>query len=201
MHRPFPLFQSHLDLAKQYWTQLIHPGDSVIDATCGNGHDTLFLAERVLTPEMGIVYSMDIQEAAIEKARQKIVNSLPVDLQSRVRFILGSHCTFPKEILPLSVALLVYNLGYLPGGSKTLTTELSSTMQSIQAALPLIKEGGAISITCYPGHSEGKKEEAALLAYAENLDKKMWSCCFHQWINRREAPSLMMIQKSSVAPS
>src|SRR5512144_1655855 len=46
----------------------VKPGDRVMDATCGNGHDTLFLAG--LVGAGGTVFAFDVQEQALEKTRQ-----------------------------------------------------------------------------------------------------------------------------------
>ncbi len=43
----------------------VKPGDRVVDATCGNGHDTLFLAG--LVEAEGAVFAFDVQELALEK--------------------------------------------------------------------------------------------------------------------------------------
>ena len=62
---PFPLYRSHLDLAHTYWKQVVSSGDWAIDATCGNGKDTLKLAQLL----EGRVIGLDIQGEAIEKTR------------------------------------------------------------------------------------------------------------------------------------
>ncbi|SUM33655.1 SAM-dependent methyltransferase, MraW methylase family [Staphylococcus gallinarum] len=48
-----------LPFAKSLITSHVNSESIVIDATCGNGHDTLFLAEQV--PD-GKVYGFDIQK-------------------------------------------------------------------------------------------------------------------------------------------
>lgn len=192
----YPLFQSHIELAHQYWEELILMGDIIIDATCGNGQDTLFLAKQNITDDAGILYAMDIQDQAIESSKGLLKESLPPELFDRVKFIKGCHSQFPSEIEAGSVSLVVYNLGYLPGGDKGLTTLRDTTLLSIKNAFPLLKKGGAISITCYPGHAEGKVEEDALLQFTSGLDPREWSCTHHQWINRKKAPSLLLLQKS-----
>lgn len=186
MRPKFPLFQSHLDLAHDLWKKVVLPGDTVIDATCGNGHDTVVLAQMI---GEGTLYAIDIQKEALENTKQKLQKEyLPY-----VRWIHGCHSEFPKEIT--SAKLIVYNLGYLPGSSKEITTQRETTLKSIQNSLEILQEGGCISITCYPGHPEGAKEEECILAFASTLDPKIWSSCHHRWINRKNAPSLLWIQK------
>ncbi len=195
MKSKFFLFSSHLDLAHSYWKALLSPTDTVVDATCGNGHDTLQLAH--LVPK-GNVFALDIQEEAIVSTQALLKKTLTEAQLSRVQVLKKSHATFPQELLPESVRLIVYNLGYLPGHNKSFTTEVSSTLISLQNALPLILSGGAISMTCYPGHAEGAKEEASLLETCARLDPTSWSVYHHKSINRIAAPSLLLIQRKVI---
>lgn len=194
MRHSFPLFQSHLDLAHTYWSQIVQKGDLVIDATSGNGHDTLKLCQLALSIDKGKVYAFDIQSQAIESTDHFLNVHLARELKSRVELRQCCHSTFPVEILLQSIKLIVYNLGYLPGGNKAQTTQIETTMTSLRQALKLLQPGGAISITCYPGHTEGAREQAAILDYSSCLPPQEWSCCHHVWLNRQHAPSLIIIQ-------
>ena len=192
MRSTFPLFQSHLDLVKIYWKQLLKPADWAIDATCGNGKDVLFLAS--LIPN-GKLIGIDIQEKAIQATQDLLTRSLTNT--SHVQLIQQSHATFPEWIPNESIALVVYNLGYLPGGNKEIVTSTEGTLKSVQSAKELLKKGGILTITCYPGHLEGKKEESLLIEWSRSLSPKEWSVCHHQWLNRQHSPSLIVIQKCS----
>ncbi|MEM1282290.1 MAG: class I SAM-dependent methyltransferase [Chlamydiota bacterium] len=188
MRNRFTLFQSHLDLAHQYWSRLITVGDRVIDATCGNGHDTVFLASLGAK-----VISIDVQQEAINQAIERAQNE---GVDQFVTFVNGCHSEFPEEVENSSVKLIVYNLGYLPGGDKEITTQVMTTQTSIQHAMELISPGGMISITCYPGHQEGQREEEELLNFFQILNPQDWSCCQHRWVNRKQSPSLILLQKN-----
>lgn len=197
MSRDFPLFSSPIDLAHSYWEKLLQEGDSAIDATCGNGKDTLMLAELIIKKGSGHLFGLDIQKDAIEKTLSLLQEKLNPSELDRVHLYCSSHETFPISAYERPIKLIVYNLGYLPGGDKSLTTLTHTTKKSIKEALALIVAGGAISITCYPGHPEGAIEEIDLLAYASTLDPKRWSVCHHNWSNRSLSPSLLFIQKSN----
>lgn len=199
MRSVFPLFQSHLDLAHAYWERILQKGDIAIDATCGNGADSLLIAKKILDDNFGFLYVMDIQEKALHITNDLLLSHLPENLVRNVHFLKQSHETFPKDLKQNSVKLIVYNLGYLPGGDKTITTHTSSTLTSLMNALPLLCDGGAISITCYPGHEEGAIEEKEILQLCQSLNPFQWNCCFHQWPNRKKSPSLLFLQKS-IAP-
>lgn len=195
MKKTFSLFQSHLDLAHHYWTQLVQEGDTVIDATCGNGHDTLKLCQLALSADKGKIYAIDSQSIAIESTKTLLAHHLSVDEQKRVEFHHRCHSIFPSSIESEDVKLIVYNLGYLPGGNKAETTTCLTTLQSLQHACALLKAGGAISVTCYPGHPEGAREQEAILKFSSALQPTEWSCCHHTWNNRHLAPSLLLLQK------
>lgn len=53
-----------------------------------------------------------------------------------------------------------YNLGWLPGGDKSITTMLEDTLESIEAAQRLVKHGGMISVMLYRGHAEVSRSPA-----------------------------------------
>lgn len=184
----------HLEAAHTYWKECIKPGDTVIDATCGNGHDTLVLARLALEPHSGLLYAMDIQEKALQNTRKRLAAEISPECLARVHFIQKCHSEFPSEIKPNSVKVIVYNLGYLPGGDKTLTTRGEVTLQSIAAGLKLLKAGGMISLTLYPGHAEGKREEQMILDFVQNLDEGIWQWQHHRWGVRETAPSLLLVK-------
>ena len=170
----------HLTQAHLYWKNLLSPSDVVIDATCGNGKDTGYLSELV---PLGKVYSIDIQERALDSAKATVKNS-------NVVFLLQSHATLPCLE---SVKLIVYNLGYLPGGDKTITTMTESTLLSLQVASDLVIQGGALSITCYPGHLEGEREERGVAEWTSQLNSLKWKTIHHQWL--KGSPNLFFITK------
>ncbi|MCB1114814.1 MAG: methyltransferase domain-containing protein [Chlamydiia bacterium] len=184
MKASFKLFSSHLDLAKVWWEKVVTPESTVVDLTAGNGHDTAFLAglgsKRLI--------AVDIQEAAIHSAKERV--------KGKVEWVLADHKEFPLSLDNESVNLAVYNLGWLPGSDKSVTTLTNSTLKSLENLLPKIAPGGLISLTCYPGHLEGEKEEGALLVRLQTLDPKLFSISYHTWQNRQKAPSLILIQKA-----
>lgn len=48
------------------WKHVVQKGDTVIDATCGNGYDTLAMLKLVADESgLGCVYGLDIQREAV----------------------------------------------------------------------------------------------------------------------------------------
>jgi len=175
-------FSPHLTLAKTYWKDHIQPNDIAIDATCGNGHDTLFLSE------ICTVIGLDIQEKALQNT-QKLLQKH----QKNATLHLLSHALIDTLSFSYAPRLIVYNLGYLPHADKTLTTKTDSTIESVRKSLQILAKDGAISITCYPGHSEGEKEQSALEIFISELPSDRWKVTHHKWCDRPKAPSLIWI--------
>ncbi len=178
------IYSPHLKAAKSYWKELLQSTDLAIDATCGNGHDTLFLSELCQ------VVGMDIQIQAL-----KNTEALLAKHQKQAFLHLLSHAQIDTLPLPYAPRLIIYNLGYLPKGDKSITTQAGTTIESLQKSLALLTEGGALSITCYPGHEEGLHEEKAVEQWAAELPPDKWSVCQHKWLNRPRSPSLIWIVK------
>jgi len=193
MRPEFPVFQNHKDNVHTLWRSLIKPGAIVCDATCGNGQDSAILASLCLDEDKGRLFCIDIQKPAIDATFELLSSLFSKKVLSKTSFFQQSHATFPPQI-PLC-DLIVYNLGYLPGGCKHLTTIVESTRSSLQNALPLLKQGGVITIMCYPGHAEGLLEENNLISLTSSLDPKEYLVYHQKILNRSKAPSLLVIGK------
>ncbi|MEN9654313.1 MAG: hypothetical protein RL235_425 [Chlamydiota bacterium] len=187
----------HLTLAKQYWRAHLKPGDIAIDATCGNGHDTLYLSQLILSDPSSAVFAFDIQPEAILSAETLLKKHLSPDHFRRVLLNRRTHLELNAVPLPYSPRLIVYNLGYLPGGNKQVTTKTDTTLESIKLSLELLADDGAISVMCYPGHGEGAKEEKALVDMASHMSSQDWTVCHHKWINRPNSPTFLWLAKAS----
>ena len=187
-------YSPHLKLAKSYWENFLKKGDIVIDATVGRGQDSHFLAPLLLDKDIGKLFCIDIQEKAITTSKNLLLKNLEKELFKNITFILDSH-EILKNIIDIKVNLIVYNLGYLPRGDKTITTKVKTTLSSLKSAFKILDDKGAISIMCYPGHTEGQKEEVAILDYLKNIDNKKFNICYHRWINKEKAPSFIWIER------
>lgn len=154
--------QAHTTLSK-----IIQAGDLVIDATVGNGHDTLFLAQCV--GENGKVYGFDIQQAALDETCRRLDEA---GLSQQVSLYHAGHEAM-RIALPESLAgrakAVMFNLGYLPGGDKQRTTTLNTTLAALEQSQQLLASGGAISVLAYTGHPGGREEAEAVKAWAAKL--------------------------------
>ena len=140
----------------QLLAQHIRAGDSSIDATAGNGHDTCFLAEQVGVS--GKVIAIDIQARAIEVTLQKIAAA---QFEERVSLRQGDHAIVLEKLTEShrsNFSTIVFNLGYLPGSDKNVQTEASNTEKALKASLQLLRKNGALYVTAYRGHPGGAIE-------------------------------------------
>lgn len=151
-------------LAHEFASQALSPGDIAVDATCGNGHDTLYLA-RLVGPQ-GTVVAIDVQADALDETRRRLESEGLTD--GRVRLVHACHTTIGDHIAPGSAALVIFNLGYLPGGDHTLTTRAETTPAALDAAALALRPGGLLMVTCYPGHPEGAREAESVGAWMKS---------------------------------
>lgn len=152
---------------------VVRPGDIAIDATAGNGHDTLRLAQ--LVGETGTVHAIDIQLAALDETRARIAAAG----YRHVVFHQRSHAELP-EILPASdrgrVAAVMFNLGYLPGSDKSLTTAPATTTAALHAALDSLRPGGVVTVLAYIGHPGGSEEAQAVEDLLSSINPAELEC-------------------------
>lgn len=179
-----------LPFSKSLLKQFVESGDTVIDATCGNGHDTAFLAE--LVGETGKVYGFDIQEEAI---RNTWIRLEQANLQSRVTLFETSHANM-KMSIPINdhqqICATVFNLGYLPGGNPSVTTLADSTLEAITQALALTKIGGLVLLVVYPGHDTGKMESDKVFEFIIQLPSDLYEVLHYEFINKKNAPPYIL---------
>jgi ubiquinone/menaquinone biosynthesis C-methylase UbiE len=175
-------------LAQDLLGKIIREGDTVVDATAGNGHDTLFLARCV--GESGTVHAFDIQPAALEAASSRLHEA---GFSKRVRFVNESHALLAKNLTESSVSVVMFNLGYLPGGDHAVTTAGPDTLAALDAAARVLKSGGVISVVCYPGHDGGADEAAAVTRWMECLPETGWRLAGYQVIGTRKPSPFLLI--------
>ena len=145
--------KSILNKVKQIIDNHVKYKDIVIDATIGNGYDSLFISNYL---KEGYLYGFDIQEKAI-KNTEKLLNE---NNFSNYTLYLENNKNIEQKLnhLKNKVSLIIYNLGYLPNGDKNITTMTEDTIESLKGSLTLLNNKGIILMTIYPGHKEGKKE-------------------------------------------
>ena len=183
-------FHSARHWAAEKMKTALYTGAVCVDATMGNGHDTLFLAQSVGAE--GRVYAFDVQPQALENTRARLAEAGCLD---RARLILAGHENM-GEYVKESVDLIAFNLGWLPGMAERVTTQPETTLKAVNAGLALLKETGLMTICIYPGHEAGKVERDRLLEWASNLDAGKYDCLYQTYLNQPNSPpSLLCVRK------
>jgi SAM-dependent methyltransferase len=147
---------------------VLRPGDCAVDATLGNGHDALFMA-RCVGPG-GRVIGFDVQEAALAATRAAAEDA---GLATLLELHLCGHESMARVLGPARagrVAAVTFNLGYLPGGDKSLVTRPHTTAAALEQAGTLLRPGGLVSLLVYRGHAGASAEVGAVDDWLARLD-------------------------------
>lgn len=175
-----------LQYAKTLLRDTIEIGDTVVDATAGNGHDTLFLAE--LVGDTGRVYAFDVQQQAVDATMSRLAE---VGVQARCEVILDGHEQVANYVsTPIKAA--VFNLGYLPGAAHDVITKPSTTVAALESLLQQLVVGGMIVLVIYYGHEGGKEERDRVLDYVASLPQKQVHVLRYEFINQQNDPPFVI---------
>ncbi|NLT94645.1 MAG: methyltransferase domain-containing protein [Clostridia bacterium] len=176
--------------AQNLLNNVILSGDCVIDATVGNGNDTLFLAQKV--GEKGKVYGFDVQLAAIQNTASLLEQH---GLAEQVQLIHDGHQNMLKYV-NRPVKAVMFNLGYLPQSDHKIITLPETTIEALRQSTQLLQTGGVITVIVYQGHSGGEREGEEVALFLKKLDSRKWDCLLWSFINRSPmAPYLYLIHK------
>jgi SAM-dependent methyltransferase len=165
--------------------EIITQNDYVIDGTCGNGYDTLFLS-RIAKK----VYAFDVQEVAIENTRERLHRNLRFNAD----LILDSHENVDKYV-DKEIKAALFNLGYLPGSDKRVVTEGRSTIEAIKKIQNMLAVGGIICLVVYTGKFGGEDESSDVLAHVRSLHHEDYNVIKYSYYNKEKAPYVIIIEK------
>lgn len=173
-----------MNVARMIAAQTVVSGDTAVDATAGNGYDTVLLAQAV--GESGKVYAFDVQDAAIDATWARCAAA---GLDGRVELVKDSHAHLGRHI-SVPVSCVMFNLGYLPGADKTFVTQANSTIAASEDAVKLLSVNGCVLWVVYPGHDNGE-EERALSAFIAKLDPKAFNVFVWRPMNQSGHPPVL----------
>lgn len=168
---------------------VVKTGDTVVDATMGNGRDTLFLAQ--LVGDEGTVLAYDIQEEALRNTAQRLQEA---NCSEQVRLFLKGHEHIGGDLQQITtpVSAAMFNLGYLPGGNKEIVTRPETTIQALHGLQHHLKVGGLITLVIYSGHEQGKHEKEMLLEEVSSWDQKVYDVLQYRFINQQNDPPFLV---------
>ena len=166
---------------------VVKSGDTVVDATAGNGHDTIILAQ--LVGPSGCVYAFDIQPEALSATATRLAEH---GLHN-VKLIKADHAELEQHI-SVPIAAAMFNLGYLPGGDHSVITQPSTTVAALASACRLLRRGGIVTVMAYVGHSGGPEEAKAVKQFCDQINSEFYSV-EHKIPEAENAPRLTVICK------
>lgn len=174
-----------LQMAHAFLEEVVTDEDIVVDATMGNGHDTLFLARLAKK-----VYAFDIQEQAIEQTTKRLAEAK----LDNVELFLTGHENVDQYVESIKAA--IFNLGYLPSADKTVITQPHTTIQALEKLCQRLVTSGRIAIMIYYGHEGGDVERDAVLDFVSQLPQQEFTVALYKTINQiNQPPFLVMIEK------
>ena len=172
-------------MAHAFLSEVITKEDIVVDATMGNGYDTLFLAQLAKK-----VYAFDIQEQAIERTTKRLAEAK----LDNVELLLTGHENVNQYVDSIKAA--IFNLGYLPSADKSVITQPHTTIQALEKLCQRLVTGGRIAIMIYYGHAGGDVERDAVLDFVSQLPQQEFTVALYKTINQiNQPPFLVMIEK------
>ena len=177
------IIQKHLDV-----------GDYAIDATVGNGHDTLFLCKQVGIA--GKVFGFDIQQQALDSTLSKLESE---QFFNNTQLFHVSHGNMAQHIptqYHRKIKAIMFNLGYLPGSDKSIITHTDSTLLALNQSIKLLAASGIITITAYPGHQGGYEETRLIKQWCDHLSAEQYTVQIIYSSDKKTAPILFIIQKA-----
>ena len=181
------IFNNPTDICDFYINYILKNGDCAVDATAGNGNDTLKLSNAA--GENGRVYAFDIQQSAIDSAKSQSYR------YNNTEFILSSHSDIEKYVSE-EPKLVIFNLGYLPGGDHSMCTKSDTTIEAISKSMELIPPKGVVIVVIYSGGDTGFEERENVLEFVKNINHKKYNTLFFDYINRpNNPPAVCVIQK------
>ena len=188
--------QRVLQYAQTLLKSSVTEGDIAVDATAGNGHDTLFLAQ--LVGDDGFVYAFDVQKQAVDTTLHRLLDNA---LEHRALVLKDGHENVAKYVNK-PVAGAIFNLGYLPGSDHEVITRPNTTIQALESLLKLLKIGGIIVLVIYHGHEGGKEERDEVIRFVSELPQKYIHVLRYEFLNQKnDPPFVIALEKVKEMPA
>ncbi len=182
---------------------ILAPGDLAVDLTAGRGVDSLFLWQQVAPG--GKVLAFDIQRAALTQTEERLRQSAvpvhspvsdPAALTAAPGVALVAAChSRLAEFLQTPARVVIANLGYLPGGDRSVLTRPGTTLAALHQAAEGLATGGRLAVVVYPGHPGGATETAEVTSWFAVLDSRRWEVLQLAVPNRQRVPLLLVAQR------
>ena len=176
------------DWCRHFISLQVKPGDCCIDATMGNGHDTVLLCR--CAGGTGRVLAFDIQPQALKNTKKRLSEA---GVPDNCRLILDSHSHMEQYADAGTISCITFNLGYLPGGDHSLSTRADTTLSAVRQGLTLLQKDGLMVLCIYSGGDTGFEEREALLPFLKALDPQKYLVILSTSYNRPNHPPMPVL--------
>ncbi len=170
---------------RRFIREEVKTGEICIDATAGTGRDTVFLAE--LVGRNGRVLAYDIQQEALRQTEERLRVG---GFKERVDLFCKSHTRMGEDVQENTIACIMFNFGYLPGGDHAISTKADTSIQAMKTGLKLLRPGGLMSLCIYSGGDSGHQEKEAILSFLKALDSHQFLAIVSTYFNRNNHPPI-----------
>ena len=130
---------------------------------------------------------------SLEAIKRMIPQRSPMLMLDRAELILAGHermAEFVKE----PARAIVFNLGWLPGGDKSITTLRETTLPAIRDAISLMDRDAILNIAVYPGHAEGDAEGQMILDYLRGISRHRVCATLVKIVNSPTSPFFIVVE-------
>ena len=183
------MLKKPLSFVQELLKDSVMENDIIIDATVGNGNDTLLLA--TLVGPTGKVYGFDVQEEAIQTTKTKL---LLTGLLPQTELILDGHENLDQYVPENpNISAITFNLGYLPKSDKSIITTADTTLKAIEKSLIRLRKGGLITIMVYYGHEGGLEEKTGVANFVANLPQEEYQVLKYEFVNQKNNPPFLFV--------
>ena len=175
---------------KKFLEPHLFEGCVAVDFTMGNGNDTLWLSQGA--GQTGTVYAFHIHPEAVSRTAQRMQAEAQFE---NYRLICASHHT-ASDYISSPIHVGIFNLGFLPGADKAVTTLRETTLPAVRWAISALAPKGALLVAVYPGHEEGRLEGELLQEEFSTLPPKKYSVACLRLVNAPDCPFFYLIEKN-----
>lgn len=181
---------SAVQLCHEFLEAHLTPGGLFLDATCGNGNDTLFLCR--LAGQNGRVLGMDIQPQAVDRTNRRLKEA---GYDKIGRAVFYDHARLGELVQPARWTACCSISAGCPAPSMIYIRLLMAVCPPCVPALDALRPGGVLAAVLYSGKVIGDAEKQAALAFFRTLPLTKYTvlvCEFANWADTAPLPCFVI---------
>lgn len=178
--------KSMVAISHDFLKPALHKQARAIDATLGQGQDTLFF----LKARAARIAAFEVQADVAARTMERIGSS-------KVQVYLTGH-EHMQESLPSdwveNTDAILFNFGYCPHENPQIQTRPKTSLEAVQQALTMLKVKGRMALVFYP-HEDWEEESALIEDFLMTLDPHVFAIQKVIQLNAKKAPFVVCLEK------